>query len=174
LVFTVTLLAKYNKKELNSFAKDLDLGGGNFRALTEPEGKFILEQIQRGETLDSIRDRILESREEKARRVLPETLQGKPDSNRYNRPLNYIDPSEVTVPFDPETGEPVLDTPNTPDTLFSASKRNLLEEAAGFDTWQGWRDFVIYMNGGDVGEFNAELERRQGYGGDLFPRYYQG
>jgi hypothetical protein len=91
------LLAKYNKKELNSFAKELDLGGGNFRALTEPEGKFILEQIQRGETLDSIRDRILESREKTARRGIPSMVRGTPAESRYNRPLNYIDPSEVTV-----------------------------------------------------------------------------
>ncbi|MDR3160623.1 MAG: hypothetical protein LBU28_03310, partial [Spirochaetaceae bacterium] len=46
-----------------------------------------------------------------------------------------------------------------PSTLFSASKRDLLEEAAGFDTWQEWRDFVLYMNDGDVGEFNADLQQ---------------
>jgi hypothetical protein len=37
---------------------------------------------------------------------------------------------DVSVSLDPETGESVL------DTLFSASKRDILEEAARYDTWQ--------------------------------------
>jgi hypothetical protein len=43
------------------------------------------------------------------------------------------------------------------NTLFQTGDRDIVEEAAGFDTWEEWRDYVLYMEEGDVGGYNAEM-----------------
>ena len=60
MMFLKSLVDRYGPGKLQFFLKEIDLYGGNYKALTEPEARA----IRRAPSLDTARDRVLATRQE--------------------------------------------------------------------------------------------------------------
>ena len=79
------LVDKYGKDKLNSFMKEVDLYGGNYEALTEPEARA----LRRAPSLDEARNRILAARQKGLPSVGTESLQ---EAEAFKIKSNKINP----------------------------------------------------------------------------------
>ena len=77
------LIDRFGGNKLQSFLKEIDLYGGNYNALTEPEARA----LRRAPSLDEARDRILAARQERMPRLGAEGTQ---ENGRETPPLDPL------------------------------------------------------------------------------------
>jgi hypothetical protein len=59
-----------------------------------------------------------------------------------------------------------------PSILFQTGARAVMEEAAEFDTWEEWRDFVVGMDA-DLGEYAGEAQQAQTQGEAAYDAWFK-
>jgi hypothetical protein len=116
------LINKFGVKQLEQFAQEVHLYGGNYEALTEPEGKYLL----RSPSLNSARDNILARRQQEIQRRKSEVA-----GSSRGQALNGLNDTE-------ETG---TNTDNElPKVLFQLTREEALENAKNYSSAQAWKD----------------------------------
>ncbi|GMO60769.1 MAG: hypothetical protein Ta2G_20570 [Termitinemataceae bacterium] len=141
------MLDRYGEKELNKFTKEIDLYGGNYRALTEGEERHILSSASDIKSLNALRDRIIAKRKQGSRRILQEGVQGQ-------TPTFRVEPTETdTTLYELEQDE------------LEADARQAIDQGMSTPEWNNYfkSEGGLFVEGesadnGSVDEIEANLK----------------